>query len=105
MRADALRGTCWFNALSEQQRLHWLLRAGSDVPADAWSVFKAGLPHTQISPNAAPAVPNTTRAAHHDQYRVLTMTTRKVTPNRSANPSADADTPRPPDNFEPCRGS
>jgi hypothetical protein len=34
---DDVTGMAWFNGLSEQCRLMWLLRAGSDVPPDAWS--------------------------------------------------------------------
>lgn len=50
---DALLGMAWWNRLTERERLQWLLRAGSDVPADAWAVFKAGLPQHTISSIAA----------------------------------------------------
>jgi hypothetical protein len=39
--ADALLGMIWFNKLTPTERGLWLTRAGSSVPADAWSLFKA----------------------------------------------------------------
>ncbi len=50
---DATLGMAGWNRLTERERLPWLLRAGSDVPADAWSVCKAGLPQHTLSPIAA----------------------------------------------------
>jgi hypothetical protein len=38
--ADALAGIHWFNTLTRSERLEWLERAGSSVPADAWEAFK-----------------------------------------------------------------
>lgn len=37
---DAVAGIDWFNSLSRADRAHWLERAGSAVPADAWSASK-----------------------------------------------------------------
>ncbi|HEY6456022.1 MAG TPA: hypothetical protein VIY90_12160 [Steroidobacteraceae bacterium] len=53
---DAL-GMAWFNSLTECQRLLWLLRAGSDVSADAWAIFKASQSQHTSFPNAAPTAP------------------------------------------------
>jgi hypothetical protein len=41
---DARAGMAWFNHLTPTQRLHWLTRARSAVPADAWEAFKSGEP-------------------------------------------------------------
>lgn len=75
-RDDAL-GMAWWNGLSEQCRLHWLLRAGSDVPADAWAIFKAGLPRAPDFPNRRPdrvecgpgGSPQRTKEVHDDCRR------------------------------------
>jgi len=37
---DAELGTVWWNRLREIERAHWLARAQSAVPADAWATFK-----------------------------------------------------------------
>ena len=39
--SDAAQGIAWWGGLSEDERAAWLRRAGSDIPADAWAVFKA----------------------------------------------------------------
>ncbi|HEY1900448.1 MAG TPA: hypothetical protein VGG49_11695 [Steroidobacteraceae bacterium] len=49
-QTDDVLGVAWFHSLSEYQRCLWLLRAGSDVPADAWALYKSRLPQHQISP-------------------------------------------------------
>jgi hypothetical protein len=64
---DEALGAAWWTCLTECQRALWLLRAGSDAPADAWEVFKAGLPHTPNFPNRRPAAHESDQAAHHDQ--------------------------------------
>jgi hypothetical protein len=45
---DAL-AMAWFDSLSPIQGALWLTRAGSDAPASAWAVFRAGLPNTPVS--------------------------------------------------------
>ena len=40
--ADAELGICWFNALTERQRLEALLAAHSSCPASAWNYWRYG---------------------------------------------------------------
>jgi hypothetical protein len=39
--SDAELGMIWWNRLREIERAHWLARADSAVPVDAWAAFKA----------------------------------------------------------------
>ena len=41
MKDDEL-GVIWWNHIDESERSHWLKKAGSAVPADAWAAFKRG---------------------------------------------------------------
>lgn len=63
--SDATLGMAWWNRLTERERLHWLLMAGSDVPADAWAVFRAGLPQYPSSSTPPRTASYAAGAAHH----------------------------------------
>ncbi len=40
---DALEGMAWWNSLTRAERRHWMDRAGSARPADAWRAYKMAL--------------------------------------------------------------
>lgn len=51
-------GMAWWNRLTEPERRHWLDRAGSARPADAWAAFKHD-PEDVRLPRADPGVVET----------------------------------------------
>lgn len=64
MTDDERAGVDWWNALTEDERAAWMLLAGSAVPADAWSYFKAHPPVRKDSSSTVTLLQSQARTSH-----------------------------------------
>jgi hypothetical protein len=40
MDEDEMLGIVWWNSLTDKERLVWLIKAGSTIPAAAWAAYR-----------------------------------------------------------------